>query len=788
MSPDDDGFKTELLQLRIEIMNQGGLIILLVASLIGMGLTTTPVPPTAFNPILTAIYIAVFVLMAGSAFLNWIGRQRLALWLCAWGTLILATLHYLADTGLSSSAWVGIACALVTLLIGPAAGWLAVGSVTIALGSLALYQPGASLSMSQVIAAVLPAAGLVYLTQIVVRALFRTLRWMSEGYQMAHRQADELRNQSAELALALKSLHQTSFALARANEQLEVMVKFAEDARQSKQEFAASVSHELRAPLNLIIGFSDVILNGPGTYGLDDLPTGLMADLHVIQRNAQHLLKLVNDILDLSQMDVNYMTIVQEPMSVEELVSSTVADIEPLTHAHGLSLDIDVEPNLPSIQADRTRLRQVLLNLLNNALHFTSKGGLIVRARSRGPDTGDPHNGESADRASRLRSGLKGPTESKAQEVVISVTDTGRGIAVKDLQRTFEPFVRLGGSSKIEGTGLGLAISRRFVELHGGRMWVESEVNVGSTFYFALPVQAVMPDLPVRSTPRIAQRHEVGVLAVVERQPLLSRLLERYLHGISVHHIPKLDDLRIWQQHSPIEAVLVNEPDSADSLSPYWLQALAGIPVLHCYVPGTIGFDPQPSGTGNHQRARRYLTKPVTAAQIHETLAEILTNPAAAAQGPDTGWPGMSHAARVLIIEDDEDALQMMSRMLRTVPPERLAGFEMVIPVRARSGEQALELLRSPDHLPVAGIFLDLALGSMSGFEVLRELEKDPNLRSIPMCIVSGHTVSDNPLIAPSLTLSCRNGLSVNELTQAIAALLKITLPGVNVAAQVQIG
>ncbi|MGQ9816277.1 MAG: sensor histidine kinase [Candidatus Roseilinea sp.] len=226
------------------------------------------------------------------------------------------------------------------------------------------------------------------LAHTVWRVLLRTLRWMQDTYTEAQTQAHLLRDKSAELALALKSLGQTSSQLARSNEQLEIARQHADHARRLKEEFAASVSHELRAPLNLIIGFSDLILREPQVYGIASaggssaLPSKLMADIALIHRHAQHLLKLVNDILDLSQMDANHLTVQQEVALAAELIDRAVVEYEDLIRQRGLSLDVQIQPDLPEVYADRTRIHQVLLNLLNNALRFTDAGGITITARS----------------------------------------------------------------------------------------------------------------------------------------------------------------------------------------------------------------------------------------------------------------------------------------------------------------------------------------------------------------------------------------------------------------------
>jgi signal transduction histidine kinase/CheY-like chemotaxis protein len=613
---------------------------------------------------------------------------------------------------------------------------------------------------------------------------------MSEGYELAHQQADQLRDQSAELAAALKSLGQTSFALARANEQLEIMGKFAEDARRSKQEFAASVSHELRTPLNLIIGFSDIILNAPETYNMRRMPPGLLADIHVIHQNAQHLLKLVNDILDLSQMDVAYMTITREPMRLDGFIQSALEDFAQLTQSHGLTLTLRVEPGLPEIYADKTRIRQVLLNLVNNAMRFTETGGITVHAYQSMDLAVEPAAHPSA--------------------VIISVSDTGVGIAAEDLQRIFEPFTKIDRAAKhLGGTGLGLTISKRFVELHGGRMWVDSTLGKGSTFYFTLPLVLPAPDARISGTLREVHRQEVGALVVVERAPLLSRLLEHRLEGIRVSHVRNVEELIALAASASPETIIINQPPSAAPADRELLERFKNVPVISCYLPDFPigpGRDPAQIESGE-QVIRRYMIKPVTRERLAEVVSEMLSNtkvaytsaraPKSVADGqkiprgdPDPyRKPGATTQAHILVVEDDEDALHLMGRLLRSLPEEARQGYDAIIPVEMRSGEQALAYLHTlatheAGNSTISGVLLDLKLDGISGFDVLDEIDRQPTLRGIPVCIVSGQEASGDILITPYLNVARQPGLTARELTQAVATLLQLMLPGIEVTAR----
>jgi signal transduction histidine kinase len=228
-----------------------------------------------------------------------------------------------------------------------------------------------------------------------------------------------------------------------------------EIASQHKSEFLANMSHELRTPLNAIIGFSEVLAER--MFGeINDKQAEYLAD---ILESGRHLLSLINDILDLSKIEAGRMELELADFNLPGAIENTLTLVRERAHRRGITLGRTLDPYLAMIRADERKVKQVLLNLLSNALKFTPEGGRIdVRAD--------------------VRDGL---TE-------ISVTDTGVGIAPEDLEAVFEEFRQVGSTAKkVEGTGLGLAISRKFIELHGGRIWVTSQVGMGSTFAFTLP-------------------------------------------------------------------------------------------------------------------------------------------------------------------------------------------------------------------------------------------------------------------------------------------------------------
>jgi signal transduction histidine kinase len=230
-----------------------------------------------------------------------------------------------------------------------------------------------------------------------------------------------------------------------------------EVASRHKSEFLANMSHELRTPLNAIIGFSEVL--GEKFFGeLNDKQNEYVDD---ILSSGRHLLSLINDILDLSKIEAGRMDLEVATFYLPDAIENALLLIRERASRHGIKLDRSIDERLGDFNADERKVKQVLVNLLSNAVKFTPEGGQI-----------------------KVEAGLGD------HAVIISVTDTGIGIAKQDQEAIFEEFRQASGSyaHKREGTGLGLTLTRRFVEMHGGKIWVESELGKGSKFSFTLPI------------------------------------------------------------------------------------------------------------------------------------------------------------------------------------------------------------------------------------------------------------------------------------------------------------
>jgi signal transduction histidine kinase len=243
-------------------------------------------------------------------------------------------------------------------------------------------------------------------------------------------------------------------------------------ASRHKSEFLANMSHELRTPLNAILGFTELIMDG--VYG--EVPGELREPITDIHTNGRHLLKLINDVLDLSKIEAGRMRLSLSEYSVQELIDSVISTTRSLAAEKELELISHVPMGLPQGFGDSQRLTQVLMNLVGNAIKFTPAGGSITvtARRVRGAECGVRQVAEPGDM------------------IEVAVADTGIGIPAEELESIFSEFRQIDSSitREHEGSGLGLSIAKRFVELHGGAIWAQSDVGKGSIFRFAVPLHA----------------------------------------------------------------------------------------------------------------------------------------------------------------------------------------------------------------------------------------------------------------------------------------------------------
>mgnify|MGYP005836523297 CR=1 FL=1 len=557
------------------------------------------------------------------------------------------------------------------------------------------------------------------LCALAVRNLYVALYWAWERTEAAQRNERELRERRAELTRTAKALDEACQRLEYLNYDLAQAREAAEEARLLKQQFATTVSHELRTPLNVIVAFAEMMYLSPESYGGVPLPAEYLGDLREIYRASQSLLRLIDDVLELSQIEANRLRLYCEPGDLGEVIAEAAEIIRPLVRGKQIQLTTEVPPDLPPVYMDRARVRQVLLNLLNNARRFTERGRISVHAAVEG------------------------------DEVRITVADTGIGIRPADQGRVFEEFRQLDGSltRQRDGTGLGLAISRRFVELHGGRIWVESEgiPGRGTRFHFTLPIKgtAAMPPPRLQRTPLSLQPPRRGerTLMLLDNDPAVVRLVEDSLAGYHIVTAGAQDELQaLVAQHRPLALVLnaAGDPSARPRIEQ---AARCGVPVITCPLV-------YERHLGQALGAVAYLIKPVSRASLAAAVEKV---------------PGDLRSA--LIVDDDPRMTRVLQRMLRALRPDCQVRL-------AYSGAAAIREARRerPDLL-----LLDLLMPEMDGITVLARLRGDPALASIPVIVISARDLTPDEvrrLGRRSFHLTHPRGLSNEEALTLLRSVL----------------
>jgi signal transduction histidine kinase len=377
------------------------------------------------------------------------------------GILPLATLF---TNGLEGNSAVFIAP--LGVLLGMVVGSIRIGSaitgaglVLIAIAAVLNYLTVPLFSLGM-LAVVLIATAV--LSGCAADTIHGTIAWALDTLAKSERREALLRQTQAELQQVVYERERLNVELMHSNHQLEEARRAVEQAYRSKTTFMARMSHELRTPLNLIIGFSTAMIEHPQMYEQQPLPEIYREDMAAIRASGKHLLGLINDILDLAKLEANKLELHKAPLEPESLLKEIYKTTGALLLGRQVRLRREWASPLPALQADATRVRQVLLNLVSNASKFTDRGEIGLGARVHG------------------------------EVLLVWVRDTGIGIPAADQARIFGEFEQAeGADSRGRGTGLGLSVCRWLIQLHGGRMWLKSEAGKGSTFLFTLPLAAV---------------------------------------------------------------------------------------------------------------------------------------------------------------------------------------------------------------------------------------------------------------------------------------------------------
>lgn len=553
------------------------------------------------------------------------------------------------------------------------------------------------------------------LAWLAVKSLYTALEWAWTAQCRAVELLERSRDHQGELNRALKSLEQSYAFQSRMQRELYFARKQAEEAKRMKERFAANISHELRTPLNLILGFSELMYLSPEIYGEMVWQPALRRDIHHIYRSSRHLLEMIDDILDLSRLDLAEFALTKELTPLEPLLRGVVEMTHDMFQLKSVDLNLDIEGPLPALEIDRTRIRQVILNLLNNAQRFTDRGRVTLYASQ------------------------------QDGEIRISVRDTGPGIPADKLDHIFDEFYQVDHSlrRRHEGAGLGLAICKRFVEAHQGRVWAESQEGDGSTFFITLPV-ADRPPLPAVAPrpvePQWPEDHPP--VLVVDPDPRVGTLIERHLPSCEMIQIR--DRAALGQaalDHHP-RAVILNHPPDTDLPIPETLSL--PIPIIECSLPSY-------SWLAHDLKVMACLNKPILA---QDFLTEV---------------EQAGELRSVLIVDDDRGFCHLIERILRRK-------HDALAIRSAYSGEEGLtELLIDPPDL----LILDLIMPEMDGVRLLDQMHRDAILRDIPVILLTASSYTEEMWTQEKSQLIIRRpgGLFPLEVLRCLQSVIDIVEP-----------
>jgi PAS domain S-box-containing protein len=466
---------------------------------------------------------------------------------------------------------------------------------------------------------------------------------------------------------------QTEEALREAKEQAEAASRF-------KDQFLSMMSHELRTPLNAILGFS--VLLPQERYGtLNDRQRRYVDHIH---KGGTHLHRLINDILDLSKIEAGRLEMAMGPVDVAGALDEVVNSLLPLAEQKSQTLSLKADPKI-TVQADPTRLQQVLINLAGNAIKFTPAGGRIELEAHR-----------------------------DSTQVRFSVRDNGPGIPPEEKTHIFEAFHRLRQAGEaVEGSGLGLAIARQLVELQGGHLELDSQDGQGSCFYFSLPLAAWIPE----ATPTKAKFSDDGIprVLVIEDDLAAGRLISSHLSSAGYEPVECYQPAEALETAARVRPHAITLDVKMKPLNGWEVLAQLKADERTSRIPVILVTIVDEKAVGTILGADGYLLKPVKKADLSAALERCLN-----------GRGGKVSARPVLVVEDDADTREFVAESIRA------HGYSVVT---ASDGAEARAIV---DAAVPELVILDLRLPSVSGWELLAEWRGNPRTADLPVFVITG--------------------------------------------------
>ncbi len=563
-----------------------------------------------------------------------------------------------------------------------------------------------------------------------------SVRWADDGSILGYQGIIHDITERKRAEKALKKAHDDlERKVIERTEELRIAKEAAETANQAKSDFLANMSHELRTPLNAIIGFSEV-LRDQYFGNINEKQADYIND---ILESGKHLLSLINDILDLSKIEADKVEFEPSKVNIKELLEDSLIMVKEKCMKHGIDLSTNIAQDLEDLEitADKRKLKQVMFNLLSNAAKFTTHGGEIRVTADLISEFGV--------RISELKGEEKqSAIQNRKSKIEISVADSGIGISPEDQENIFHEFYQVKGNikDKTPGTGLGLSLTKSLVEMHKGRIWVESEgEGKGSTFTFVIPIEAekrkseaaTEPEEPLSSRPDIDDSRPLVLVVEDDRQA--SELISHYLSDAGYGVVHAFDGEQAIQMALELRPYAI----TLDIILPKkdgWnvLAELKSLPETKD-IPVAIVSIVENRPFGLNLGAIEYFVKPVNKEQLVEAVRNVM---AKTEREPK--------AMTVLVVDDEPQTVELLNDILRT------EGFSVL---QAYGGQQGIDLAieKHPDV-----IILDLMMPEVSGFDVVQQLRAHPEAMEIPVLIFT----------AKHLTAEDRQRL--NSHIQAIAS------------------